>query len=131
MGRVCLRALIPVGFMPDLAAAQRSTFRVIICSAHGITTIKVDETGKILPRKADVKGGQQCAFSVLETLLLPSHDGGIAVADQRVVAAGISPLAPPVRRTSTRLLRSAYTLLNVGTHRPRDCAQSQTRCWRD
>jgi len=95
-----LRALIPVGFMPDLAAARDGNFRVIICTVHGMMTAEVDDTGRIVPEKTDAKAAQQCVFSVLGTLLLPSYDGGVTLSGERLVAAVIAPLAvdlPPVR----------------------------------
>lgn len=95
-----LRALIPVGFMPDLAAARDGNFRVIICTVHGMMTAEVDDTGRIVPEKTDAKAAQQCIFSVLGTLLLPSLDGGVTLSGERLVASVIPPLAvelPPVR----------------------------------
>ncbi|MBA2125410.1 hypothetical protein DLM45_04125 [Hyphomicrobium methylovorum] len=95
-----LRSLVPVGFMPDVAAAQDGNFRVIICTVHGMVAVEVDETGKIVPGKTDAKTGQQCTFSVLGTLLLPTLDGGVILSVRRVIAAELPMLAvdlPPVR----------------------------------
>jgi hypothetical protein len=95
-----LRALIPVGFMPDLAAARNGNFQVVICTVQGMMTVEVDGNGKIVPEKTGAKAGEHCVFSVLGTLLLPTFDGNVALTGRRIVAAEIPSLAvdlPPVR----------------------------------
>lgn len=95
-----LRALVPVGYMPDLAAAAQGEFKVVICTVHGILTVAVDDTGKVVPGKTDSKTGQQCTFGVLGTLMLPTLEGGLVLSAPLVVTVATLPLAvdlPPVR----------------------------------
>lgn len=39
---ILLRALLPTGFMPNLAAAQQGLFKITICAAQGAEDIFVD-----------------------------------------------------------------------------------------
>ncbi len=40
-----LRAAVPLGFMPDLTRLAGGVLEIVICSAEGIGTITVDESG--------------------------------------------------------------------------------------
>lgn len=64
---LCLRALIPIGFMTDAHAAKSGAFRLVICSAYGgVSTIDVDlglDRGG--PQKSSQSHDQPCAFAGL------------------------------------------------------------------
>lgn len=50
-----LRALIPLGFMPDLTTFSDGRFEIIICQGHGQATITVDSEGNPIPSKTNQK----------------------------------------------------------------------------
>lgn len=49
-----VRAVVPVGFMPDLTRLADGVFEIVICSPDGIATITVDAAGDpVTPHHAD------------------------------------------------------------------------------
>jgi hypothetical protein len=62
---LCLRALIPAGYMPDMDALQVGEFRIVICSATGTKTIAVDKDGLPHTDRNASHHDQPCAFSTL------------------------------------------------------------------
>lgn len=41
-----LRALLPVGFMPDLGLLKQGGFQIVLCTAQGPTAVTVDADGE-------------------------------------------------------------------------------------
>lgn len=67
-----LRALIPVGYMPDLAAASRGVLRIVICTAAGAKLLTVDENGDPAPQERADHSDKPCAFSGLASVAVPA-----------------------------------------------------------
>lgn len=65
-----LRALIPAGYMPDLAAARAGTFQIVICAAGGEHLIAVDADGNEVPDHSAAFAGEPCAFAGLAAMAL-------------------------------------------------------------
>ncbi len=95
-----LRALIPVGYMPDFSAVAQGVFKVVICSASGAKTLTVDSKGHHVPDKSSPSHDQPCAFAGIAKFATPVLDvipvASPEVADQPV-AFGDFKLRPPVR----------------------------------
>ena len=70
---VLLRALVPPGYMPDLAAAQDGVITLVICSPDGLRTISLDEDGKpVEPGEAPEEHQRQhCPFASVGSIDLP------------------------------------------------------------
>ena len=70
---VLLRALIPPGYMPDLAAAQDGVITLVICSPDGLRTVSLDENGKpVEPGESpDEHQRQHCPFASVGSIDLP------------------------------------------------------------
>lgn len=98
-----LRALVPVGYMPDLAAAGDGQVRIVICTGYGSKSILVDETGA----PADDRGTSQpghgdcpfgtasgAAFLAPEPALAPLHP---VLAQGFLPPAGAQSLTPPAQ----------------------------------
>ncbi|MEQ1672904.1 MAG: DUF2946 family protein [Hyphomicrobium sp.] len=66
-----LRALIPVGYMPDFASVASGSLKVVICTASGTQTVYLNLDGS--PPAPQHKSGadEQCAFSGIATATLP------------------------------------------------------------
>lgn len=69
---VLLRALVPVGFMPDLAAAREGVFTIVICTADGLSAFAVNARGEPVgpdhERDADAK--DHCPFAPIASIVL-------------------------------------------------------------
>lgn len=66
---VLMRVLIAPGFMPDLDAAAHGEFKIIICSAGGLTTIPADADHDT-PEKGHGNTADLCPFSVLSQAVM-------------------------------------------------------------
>ena len=66
---LCLRALVPIGFMTDAHAAKNGVFKIVICSAHGGNTfvnLDLDLDGREgEPQKSTPSHDQPCALAGL------------------------------------------------------------------
>lgn len=102
---VVLRALIPVGFMPDFGAAANGVFKVVICTASGTQLVALDADGQPIKGvpSSDQKAqhhDEPCAFAGLVTvaaapidtphIIIPQRDAGVTI-----VAADVT--LPPAR----------------------------------
>lgn len=74
LAAVVLRALIPVGFMPDFGAAAKGVFKVVICTAAGSKHVMLDADGKPLPDQKSQHHDQPCAFAGLAAVAVPVLD---------------------------------------------------------
>ncbi len=96
-----LRALVPLGYMPDFHALSQGTFKVVICTASGSKTLEVDSQGKILPATpGKTHNDQPCAFTGLAALNLPQLDIVTfepVLADDAPLMAPLAVTLPPVR----------------------------------
>lgn len=84
-----LRALLPVGFMPDFAAARDGRIALAFCTAGGLKTQRVDAAAasKDDGGKAAVHAADECPFGLALSPALPATTTtGLAVA-----AAGPDP----------------------------------------
>lgn len=71
---VLLRALVPPGYMPDLAAAQDGVITLVICSPDGLRTVSLDENGNpVEPGEApeEHQRQQHCPFASVGSIDLP------------------------------------------------------------
>lgn len=62
-----MRAMIPVGFMPDLSAAGQGRFGIAICTGDGARTIPFDHDGGANPAHVPQHGNRGfdlCAFAL-------------------------------------------------------------------
>ena len=71
-----LRALVPVGFMPDLGALGHGQVQIVICTGDGTRSLLVDEAGKPLADQDSHKAhhAADCPFSMAsaKAFLLPA-----------------------------------------------------------
>ena len=69
-----LRALVPVGFMPDLGAARDGVFTIVICTAAGLSTVAVDEDGNpVAPHpSSEADRASHCLFAPAGSIALPT-----------------------------------------------------------
>lgn len=58
-----LRALIPVGYMPDFGSLNRGALKVVICTGAGSKTLVLDATGDPVPSRQTRKVDHPCAFT--------------------------------------------------------------------
>ena len=108
-----LRAMIPVGFMPDLAAARDGVFTFVICSGSGFSTITLDANGDPVESDSghEAEATGHCIFAPVGPALLASQwpdpvvqlHGSAPVLWSPILAAGhlrhrpsaLRPRAPP------------------------------------
>ena len=98
-----LRALVPVGYMPDFAAAADGQVRIVICTGFGSKSILVDEAGNPVADQDDSQPGygdcpfgtaSGAAFLTPEPAVAPVHAG---LAKGFVPPAGAQALPPPAQ----------------------------------
>lgn len=99
---VVSRALIPIGYMPDFAAARSGLFKVFICSGMGDKSVALDANGRPLPEQQSGHNDQPCAFAGLAVVALPALNAMLLPA-QVVQSASLIPRIaaqlPPSRAT--------------------------------
>lgn len=100
-----VRALVPVGFMPDLAAARDGTFKIVICTSNGLAVLGVDENGNptdVSPNNGPITKhtGDPCVFSGMTPFALGADVAALTV-PLAYAAPAVSPRSgfalPPVR----------------------------------
>lgn len=74
LGVFALRALIPVGYMPDFGSLAEGTLKVVICSSAGSKTIALDAAGNPVPSKHTGKADHPCAFTGMAVAAAPTAD---------------------------------------------------------
>ena len=99
MAAFILRALIPVGYMPDLGLLSKGILKVVICTGSGSKTLLLDHTGKPLPAKNTAKHNQVCAFTGLAGVALPTIDHSPIMRDFEAnpLIKSAEMVLPPVR----------------------------------
>ncbi|MEQ1669268.1 MAG: hypothetical protein ABL893_00265 [Hyphomicrobium sp.] len=74
---LCLRALIPNGFMTDADAAAAGVFKIVICSSGSSHSIAIlDDSGTATdgePQKLSPGNDQPCAFSANSVAIAGAH----------------------------------------------------------
>lgn len=71
LAMLCLRALIPPGYMPDLSGLADGGLPLVICSGSMDTTLLVDEQGRPV-KTADLPSTDApCLFAALAALPVP------------------------------------------------------------
>jgi hypothetical protein len=85
-----LRAIIPIGYMPDFSAAAKGVFKVVICSQMGTKTISLDANGKPIPGQQGDHHDQPCAFTGMAAVAIPAMDA----IPLSTPAFDVSPLIP-------------------------------------
>jgi hypothetical protein len=103
------QALMPVGYMPDMAALHKGLLRITICSGYGRTTIALDSAAQPSKKsEAPAKHKQSldtaCAFSFLPQadappLFFAAFIAGFVFAKQ-IVGYRLIALAKPLRLTA-------------------------------
>lgn len=98
-----LRALVPAGYMPDLAAAGDGQVRIVICTGYGSKSILVDETGAPADdQNADRSGHGDCAFGTVSGAAFLAPEPAMAPLHPELVRDFLPPvsaqsLTPPVQ----------------------------------
>ena len=92
LAAVVLRALIPVGFMPDFGAAANGEFKVVICTASGSKQVTLDADGQLIAGdpSSDQKAphhDEPCAFAGIAGVAIALIDTPYLSAPQFDVAA--------------------------------------------
>jgi len=68
---ILMRAMIPVGFMPDLSGFGQGLFEIVICTGDGARTITAHQDGGAAPPAHPQKRGEHsfdlCAFALAMT----------------------------------------------------------------
>lgn len=79
-GVLLLRGLVPVGFMPDLAAIVDGTFQIVICTGGGLKVVTVPLAPAHGGEHEPASAGEQCAFAglVSTVLLAPAQPAILA-----------------------------------------------------
>ncbi|MBS0239354.1 MAG: hypothetical protein JSR89_13100 [Proteobacteria bacterium] len=72
LGVFTLRALIPVGYMPDFGSLAEGKLKVVICTGAGSKTIVLDAAGNSVPSRHTTKVDHPCAFAGMATAVTPS-----------------------------------------------------------
>jgi hypothetical protein len=96
-----LRAMVPVGYMPDLGALEHGQVRIVVCTGAGFKTLLVDEAGQPVGSQEAGKtqhAGDGCPF-------------GTASASAFLAPALVVTLAPPVFQRHFLLPGSGVALL--------------------
>ena len=77
-----LRALVPVGYMPDLAAARDGQVRIVICTGYGSKSVVVDESGTPVEGQDEAKHGAagDCPFGAAPAVALAVPDPAAVLA---------------------------------------------------
>lgn len=95
-----LRALIPVGMMPDAQAAAEGILKVVICTPAGAKTVALGADGQPVQDQGAIHHDQPCAFSGLATVALVAPDAPLLLAPIEVTLQTVPALAvtlPPSR----------------------------------
>ena len=88
-----LRALVPVGYMPDLGAARDGQVRVVLCTGYGSKSVLVDESGAPVEDQGEAKrgGAGDCPFGAAPAAALIAPDPAAALAFYDLRQAFLSP----------------------------------------
>lgn len=88
-----LRAMIPVGFMPDPAAAREGVFKLVICNGSGFSTITLDANGDPVETDSnhETETASACFFAPIGPALPSSQD---LVPVSQVGLSGPTPWSP-------------------------------------
>lgn len=86
---IAVRALLPVGYMPDAHAASAGVLKLVICSGAGLTTIALGPDGTPIDDHRIPPTDEPCAFSVLP--------GGASLAHVPVIEAPVAHVRQQVR----------------------------------
>jgi hypothetical protein len=97
-----LRAVLPVGYMPDLGALGHGEVRIVICTGNGTQALLVDESGKPVASQENSEphgAAGDCAFGMAtaQAVALPPGMAGPAragFADPRPAPARGNTLLP-------------------------------------
>lgn len=99
-----LRALVPVGYMPDLGALRDGQVQIVICTGTGTQALLVDAAGQPLEDDGaqDHARAADCSFAVATAtaFVLPAMApvlAGPAVATDAPAGRDARALAPPVQ----------------------------------
>ncbi len=80
-----LRALVPVGYMPELAAARDGQVRVVLCTGYGSKSVLVDESGTPVEDQGSAKhgAGGDCPFGAApaSALVVPNPAAALGLPD--------------------------------------------------
>lgn len=95
-----VRALIPLGYMPDASAAAKGVFKVVICSALGAKMVTLDEDGRPVPSHDDQQHESPCAFAGIAAVALPMPESFALIVPTLAIAEPLASMAvqlPPAR----------------------------------
>jgi hypothetical protein len=94
---VMVRALIPLGYMPDIKGAKH--FQMVICSLDGPRTVTVDESFNPVgsSEKPDHNAKERCDFALLQ------HSPALDAAIHHVMFTVPVPTGESVERTDHQL----------------------------
>lgn len=99
-----LRALVPVGYMPDLGAARDGQVRVVLCTGYGSKSVLVDESGAPVEDQDEAKHGAagDCPFGAAPAAALIGAEPAAALAIPDLKQASLAPgdasvLLPPAQ----------------------------------
>ncbi|WP_119168678.1 DUF2946 family protein [Algihabitans albus] len=109
-----LRAMIPVGFMPDLAAARDGVFTLVICTGNGLSTIELDANGDPVDPddRHEAEAQSHCTFAPIGPVVLTSLPADLTSRALASAPASWSsiPAAGHIRYRPTALLPRAPPL---------------------
>jgi hypothetical protein len=71
---VVLRALLPVGYMPQFGTPSGEAVAFVICTEHGLVQTAKPDSGPQTPGEAAHKASDVCAFGGLAHLFQPTAD---------------------------------------------------------
>lgn len=98
---VLMRVLVAPGFMPDLNAAAKGEFKLVICSAGVLKTMSVDAEGNA-PDSGHGNAEDLCAFAAVSHVALLS-DHVQAVDSPDALAIEIAPNRGAITASAVRI----------------------------
>jgi hypothetical protein len=93
-----LRAVIPVGYMPDMAALQKGELKLQICSGMGVKTITLPQDDAPQPKHDGKEKLAHCPFGAAPSLAVLPEAAVIAALVWQASLATTPILAVPEKR---------------------------------
>lgn len=103
-----VRALIPVGYMPDLGALSRGVLKVVICTGSGNHSAALDAADQPQPKNNTSHASEPCAFAGLVQIaqFTPTVEPARPVyTEPSAIVPTVAVVLPPARAGPTRTSR--------------------------
>jgi hypothetical protein len=101
-----IRALVPLGYMPDLNSAHDGTFKLVICTSTGLQVVAIGDDGQPISDPATSHAKGDCPFgglpqlgqlsspaAAISAIVAPSQDAAFSFRPPRAPVWRIGPSA--------------------------------------